>query len=236
MSLFGSSAGKATIGAAQENKEHLALYFPQANQMIKDYAGRAQDYLGQAGNLYKPLTELGGKGANLYADAMGLNGAAGNTNATNAFQAGPGYQFAMDQGLSALERRGAAQGRLQSGQTGIDTLTYANGLANQEYGNWLSKLSGYNQMYGQGIAGQANVLGAQSGVEVGTADRLGDLGSQVLSGFLAANNQKAEGREMQAAAKDAQMGSLLGLGGSLLGKAAGAGSLGSIGSFFGYGK
>ena len=42
----------------------------------------------------------------MYMNSLGLNGAAGNQAAVNAFQTGPGYDFQMHQGLNAINRRG----------------------------------------------------------------------------------------------------------------------------------
>src|SRR5690606_37846406 len=90
--------------------------------------------------------------AGLYSDAIRLNGAGGNTRAVDAFQVGPGYGFAMEQGLTALDRRAASRGMLASGNNSIDTINYAQGLANQEYGAWLDRLRG-QQEFGANIAG-----------------------------------------------------------------------------------
>src|SRR5690606_40585715 len=63
--------------------------------------------------------------SDLYKDALGLSGAEGSAAARERFQTGPGYEFAMSQGLDALERRAAARGQLNSGGTSLDTLTFA---------------------------------------------------------------------------------------------------------------
>jgi hypothetical protein len=207
-SLFG---GGETARAAEQNRRALEDFKNEGMGYITDAQSQGGIYLGQAGDLFGELSSLGRSGANLYADAMGLNGAEGNQRATAAFQTGPGYEFTLNQGLDALERRASAQGRLQSGQTGIDTLNYATGLADQTYGNWLSRLGGYNDMFRQGISGQAGSLSDLASLATGTADRKLNLGSEVLNGMMDATNQRAEGRREQ-----------IGGGLSGLGKAAGA--------------
>ena len=75
--------------------------------------GMARGDLGAAGAAFAPLGELAGKfgrGADLYADATGVNGAEGRARATDAFSAGPGYQYALDQGIDAINRRANAAG------------------------------------------------------------------------------------------------------------------------------
>lgn len=175
--------------------------------------GRADDFLRRATNQYAPLAQLGEQGTTMYANALGLNGAAGNAAATEAFQAGPGFQFAMDQGLQALERRGAAQGRLQSGQTGLDTLNYATGLANQEYGNWLGQLGNFGNMWTTGVTGQASGLNNLANLYTGDASQRVGLTSDTLQSLMGANNQRAAG-------------------GQALGASVGN-AIGGIGGFFG---
>lgn len=92
---------------------------------------------------YDPVAALGtkyGAGTDLYMDSIGARGAEGNARAQAAFNAGPGYQFARDQGIEALNRRRAAAGMLNSGNADVDALTYGTGLANQAYGSWQDRL------------------------------------------------------------------------------------------------
>jgi len=135
-----------------------------AGNQLETGIGSARTQYGSALNEFSPYAESGQRASGLYSDALGLNGTEGNTRATGAFQAGPGYQFAMDQGLQALERRAASQGRLAGGQTALDTLTYAQGLGNQEYGTWLDRLDGQ-----QGVGMDA--AGARAGIQTGLGDR-----------------------------------------------------------------
>jgi hypothetical protein len=101
--------------------------------------------LNNAAGAYAPLSALAGQlggGTNMYLNSLGLNGAAGNQAAVDAFQTGPGYQFQLNQGLNAIDRARANAGMLNSGNTSIDALTYGQGLANQAYGGWQSQLQG----------------------------------------------------------------------------------------------
>lgn len=117
-----------------------------------------------AASLYKGLgdyfTNQYGGGANAYGDATGANGAAGTARARTNFQADPGYNFSLDQGLQALQRTHAAAGNLSSGNADADTLKFSQGLADQSYGNYVSRLAPYLQLAGSGAttaaAGQAN--------------------------------------------------------------------------------
>lgn len=129
------------------------------NQLTAGYNAAAGDY-SKALGLYDDLSALGKSGSSMYGNALGLNGAEGNAAATSAFQTSPGYDFALDQGLTQLERRAAARGMLGSGNTSLDSIAYSQGLANQEYGGWLDRLSGLTDL-------SNNVAGAQSGILTG---------------------------------------------------------------------
>lgn len=60
------------------------------------------------------------------------------------FTTSPGYQFALEEGKKALERSRAAQGTLNQGATGKELIRYSQGMADQEYQNYLNNL--YNQL------------------------------------------------------------------------------------------
>lgn len=111
----------------------------------------------------RPFYDAGTAALSTYTDAMGLNGPAGNDNALSRFTASPGYQFQLGEGINALERSANARGRLYSGATMRDTLSYGQGLANQEWGNYLSRLTGLAGA-GQQAGGTLSAMtGATSG-------------------------------------------------------------------------
>lgn len=151
----------------------------------KDY-GKALDTIGTgaetATGYLQPYADAAAPAAGMYSDALGLNGAGGNARAVGAFQVGPGYQFAMNQGLDSLDRRAASRGMLASGNNSIDTINYSQGLANQEYGGWLDRLNG-QQQFGAGVAGQmggiaTNAATQQAAVRTGLGDVKMGLGER----------------------------------------------------------
>lgn len=115
---------------------------------------------------FDPYVEAAAPAAGLYSDAIGLNGTAGNARAVDAFQTGPGYDFRMDEGMKALQRLNASRGRLDSGNTMIDAMGFAGGLADQEYGTWLDRLS-RQQDFGAAIAGQRADIRTAAGADLG---------------------------------------------------------------------
>lgn len=199
-SVFGNSAAKK---AARRNEELLGNLQTQGNQYIDQGYNAASGNLSSVQDLFKNLSQESGglSGLNLYGDALGVNGADGTARARSAFQTNPGYEFQQQQGLDALERRAAAQGRLSSGQTGLDTLTFSQGLADQSYQNWLNNLSGFGQqqagIYQGGIQGQAGALSDLANLATGTANQRLDLLGEVTNGKMGANNQKANATAAQ---------------------------------------
>ena len=55
----------------------------------------------------------------------------------------PGYEFAYNQGLEAVNRTAAAKGQLGSGNRLYDLTKYGQGLASQTYGNTISQLGNF---------------------------------------------------------------------------------------------
>jgi hypothetical protein len=103
---------------------------------------------------YNPYTQAGGSAVGMQANAYGLNGPGGNQAATQAFQAGPGYEWARNQALDAVLRKQNAAGMTASGNTLEELTTLGNNLANQEYDKWRTGLSGLTNVGLQGTAGQ----------------------------------------------------------------------------------
>jgi hypothetical protein len=93
-------------------------------------------------------------GARAYGDAVGANGTDGYARARTNFQTDPGYQFQMDQGQQALNRAHAAAGNLNSGNADADTLKFSQGLADQSYGNYVSRLAALLHGAGAATAGR----------------------------------------------------------------------------------
>ena len=181
--ILGLNKGKATIDAAAQNSTVLTNLGNQQNSVID--AGDAQ----QRGYLEQILGLTGmGNGSTLYADALGVNGADGSTRAQDAFKTSPGFDFNMNTGLQALDRRRAASGGFSSGGADLDTLTYSQGLASQDWNNWLGNLTG-------GVDRASGALGDLATQAGGTmATRLG-LNDSLASGRLNVNNQTAAGKE-----------------------------------------
>jgi hypothetical protein len=134
-------------------------YLNQGQQGAIGQLGQARTDLTANGGAYQPLSDLAtqyGKGANLYADALGINGATGNANARSAFTEAPGTEYVRNQGIDAINRRANAGGMLVGGNANRDAIDYATNQANQGYDKWLSNLQSFNPLQLSATQGAAS--------------------------------------------------------------------------------
>jgi hypothetical protein len=104
-----------------------------------------------------------------------LNGPDAANAARANFQASPGYQWSLDQGLRAVDAGAAAQGFGRSGAVLKAEQTFGTGLADQEFTNYYNRLFdisklGENAAAGQGTASLKTGEGiAQTDLSLGSA-------------------------------------------------------------------
>jgi len=117
------------------------------------------------------------------------------------FQADPGYQFRLQEGMKALDRSAAARGGLLSGATLRGAQEYGQGLASQEYTNAfnryqaeraarlnpLQSLTGMGQSTASTLGGQAGAFGS------GLAQTYSGLGQAQAQNAMAQGNIRASG-------------------------------------------
>lgn len=170
----------AATGAINQGANSAQGYLTQGAQGALGQLGQARTDLTANGGAYQPLSDLAsqyGKGAGLYADALGINGASGTANARSAFTAAPGYDYTLNAGLDAIDRRANAAGMLAGGNTNRSAIDYATNQANQGYNNWLSNLGGYNNL--QLSATQGAAAGNQANNQALAG--LGTTGANILN-------------------------------------------------------
>ena len=180
-------------------------------------------------NYLDPYTQTGGQANTLYSNSLGLGGAQGNQAATDAFQTGPGYQFALDQGLQALNRNAASRGMLASGNNTQDILKYSQGLANQEYGNWQNRLGTLGQQGLQAAGAQTNRQGALAGLDTGYGQGAANVYQNTANSLM----DLYKPQQQQSSGLGSALAGGLNLGGSLLGLGMGGITGGSLGGGIG---
>lgn len=177
--------------------------------------------------LYTPYAKTGGSAFNLYANALGVNGQAAADAARSSFRESPGYQYMVDQATDQTARKMSALGALGSGNTIAAVQDRAANLADQEWGDWLSGLSGLGQIGYNAANNQAaltkgigDLYADQGRGEAGIYGNFAGMGSSTLmnsANSLANLRMQALGNgNAQANAWNLGMGAA-GLGASLLG-------------------
>ena len=106
------------------------------------------------------------------------------------FEADPGYQFRMDEGMRGVEGGAAARGGLLSGAALKAIQKYGQGLASQEYGNAYNRFTAdqtnqYNRLAGLVQSGQ--------GAASQTANAAGQFGQAQANNLIGAGNAQASG-------------------------------------------
>lgn len=101
----------------------------------------------------------------------------------------PGYQFQMNQGVDAIQRSASAKGLLGSGRLLQSLVDYSSGLANQTYGQHLSRLAA---LAGAGQQAATDVAGMGQNYAGQVAGLAGNLGDTLGNGRLAAGNAMAQ--------------------------------------------
>src|SRR4051812_21488185 len=117
MGIFDIFTGDPAKEAAAKNTALLQQNQTAGTATLQGGQTNSLASLDKAGGYYAPLSQKYGQGTNLYLDSLGVNGADGNARATGAFQAGPGYQYAVDQSLDGINRSAAARGGSIGGNT-----------------------------------------------------------------------------------------------------------------------
>ena len=201
--LGGAQLIGAAIGARRNATDNTAIAALQQQN-----AGYLDDYESQYGTTFDASTAQATAGANMYANAMGLNGPEGNAAAIAAYQTGPGYQWSVDQAMQGALRGASASGMLASGNTLAAVTELGQNLANQDYGNWAGGLSPYLQLQQSGLESQAA------------------LGSLITNGRVENNNAGIDWRQSNVNNRRQTIGGLLGGAGSIFGNMAGYGSYG----------
>lgn len=117
------------------------------------------------------------------------------------FQADPGYQFRMAEGMKGLTNSAAARGGLLSGAALKAASTFNQNMASNEYGNAFSRFKGnqegqYNKLaslagVGQVAANQNGSGATQMGQNIGNG--MMQTGQQMGNNLIGAGNARASG-------------------------------------------
>jgi hypothetical protein len=233
----GANQGLAALGQGYNTaRNDIQAASGSAQGVLRDYyQSNAIPYAQQAGaqaqGYFAPLGAEANRGFSAYGDATGVNGAVGRSNARENFQAGPGYEYMVNQGVNAASRAANATGMGASGNTLDATTRLGSNLANQEWGNYINRLNPYLNLApaiagqqagaalrtGETVSGLARDYGRDiAGLQVGAGNTLASLGSGYGSnqagiyGDLSRNLSNVTGAETAAVTGQGQAGLLAG--------------------------
>jgi hypothetical protein len=188
--ILGSSIlgiGSAVIGA-NAAKDAAGIQAGAAGKALKTQQAMFQ----QGQQALSPFQEVGKNAAYSLAQLYGLptpNAPAGlpfGPQALEAFRQAPDYQFALNEGMRAIEYGRAANKQLQNPGTPQALMQFAQGFAGQRltsYMDRLAQLAGFGLNAAQGQAGQATAQGQVIG------NTIQQQGAAQASGVVGAANQ-----------------------------------------------
>lgn len=164
-----NSADKAADAQSQAAEASLQLQRDMFNLAREDFT---------------PYKNAGKLGLTAMMYEMGL-GPKPTGKVYQGFQETPGYQFQFDQGTEAVNALAGARGGLNSGRTMQELTGFGQGLANQEYGNYLNRLGGITNM---GTSAAANTASAGQNMANGGSNALMAGGQAQANGYINSAN------------------------------------------------
>jgi hypothetical protein len=156
MSLFSAPSMGPALNTLNKSQKFSEDQLKWGLGNINTGVAEASPYLQQSADNFGNIQDQQQLGYSMYQNSLGLNGPEGNQAAIDAYQTSPGFGFAMDQANQNVMRNAAAMGGIRSGNTAMDLSDRARELQNLDYGNWQTRLAGFDPM--RGATGQAGAL------------------------------------------------------------------------------
>lgn len=188
---IGATIGAAVIGGGTSIVNGI-MGSNAANQAANTQAASADRSLALQAGMYAqgredslPWMNAGRTALNSYMGELGISDEARNGTFRSGFQQTPGYQFAVRQGERGVTNNLAALGMKNSGAALKALTNYRMGMANQEYGTYMDRLSGAS-VGGQTTAANQGQLGANAANSMGTS--IMDAGTARASGYVGSAN------------------------------------------------
>jgi hypothetical protein len=174
-SIFGKKSAAKQGAAANQGFDYL-----KGNDTVNQAQSAGQDAMGQQGQTMGLMSGLLGFGDPSQGQA-----------AFDQYKESTGYQFRVDQGMAGIEGSRAARGVLNSGASAKALQDYGQGMASQEFGNYMDQTSrlagqqgqvadrGLNAALGVGSAGSSAAAGAAGAVRQGAEDQAAGIGGLI---------------------------------------------------------
>lgn len=146
----------------------------------------------QADQDLAPFADTGVLANTQQANLLGLNGQPLADQAMSLFEKSPGYQFQFDQGLRAIDAGAASTGILRSGATIKAEQAFGTGLADKDFGDYVSRLNALSTTGANAATGQAGVATGAAGARSNIAGSEASGVTNSLAGL--ANNQQVQNK------------------------------------------
>jgi hypothetical protein len=138
----------------------------------------------EANAVLAPYSNTGVLSNTQTANLLGLNGQPAADTAMTTFQASPGYAYDVQQGLRAVDAGAASKGILRSGATLKAEQTLGSNLANQDFGNYISRLNSLSNFGITAAGGQASTDTSAAGQQASILGQEGKNISNAIGGGL----------------------------------------------------
>lgn len=135
-----------------------------------------------------PWLDAGKTALGTYMSELGLG--EGATGPSNAFKETPGYQWRVQQGEQGVLNNLSAMGMKNSGRALKSLETFRQGIASEEYGNWLNRIAG---VAGQGQQQANSMAGYSQNAANSMAGTIQDAGQARASGYVGSANAWTQG-------------------------------------------
>lgn len=175
--------GKAAKSAAAAQSAASDAAIAEQRRQFDTVQANNQPWMQAGQGALNQLSRLYGIG--VPGENVGPGGTGTNAPDYSAFYNSPDYQFALQQGEQANQRQASAAGNLYSGNTLAAAQRYGQGLATQNYGNYVNQLSGLAGI-GQNATQQTNQAAFNTGQ--GVSDSLVGQGAARASGLIGSGN------------------------------------------------
>lgn len=211
---LGAGLGGMYMGGGDNPYDAASGYFNkipgQISPYFNPYINAGRDSLGKLQGQYGTMMGQYQGVQNQYNDLMNDPSATYNWLA-GGYQQSPGFNWQMKQGMNAANNAAAAGGMAGSPQHQQQAATMAEGLANQDFQNYMSRITG---MYNTGLQGNQGMF--NTGLQgMQGINNMGYQASDALAGALGSNlmnqgNLAFSGAAAQNQAQGQQWGDILG--------------------------
>lgn len=179
------AAGGALLGAGASI--YSSNKAADASQAAANKAAKiSQQQFEQTRSDLAPYRDQGAAAQSRYSDLIGLNGPQAQDAAYAQFRTDPGYQFALNEGLKATNYGATPGYSFNSGGRLKALQERGQGIADQQYGNYLQRYQQAGAL-GENAAAQTGNFGAQNAANQG--NYLTQAGNAQAGAYLNAGNQ-----------------------------------------------